>query len=129
MVKDLPRGALEWSGEFLEKELEQCLASSDTTGSVWSASAYVLASERRANWIDYLGEALQRSKELRTKPQPTFWNMVECCVYLAARDDREQKDRLDSRLRELLDQFAGTEAEDGLRRVFDTLVQVGPAET
>ena len=124
MVKDLPRGALEWSGEALESGLEECLASDDTSSGVWSASAFVLATERRRNWLRNLGDLIERSPDMRDKPQVTFWNTVECGTYLVARDDPQYSDEIASQLRSLADRYVGTAAAVGLKRVLETLSQV-----
>lgn len=128
MVKDLPRGTLEWSGDPLEQSLEQCLVSDNTTGSIWSAAAYVQASERRMNWIENLPGLIERSPEIRLKPQPTFWNTVECASYLIARGSPADRDHLEFQLKSLADRFPGTEAAAGLRRILGTVTQLESSE-
>ena len=124
MVKDLPRGALEWSGRFLEEDLERCLTSDDTTQSVCSASILILASEQRVKWLPHLGRIVDRRSELRNKPQPTFWNTVECSAYMVVRENPRQKEEFENELKNLVEKHAGTEAEAGLRQVLDTVSQL-----
>jgi hypothetical protein len=128
MVKDLPRGTLDWSGESLEHTLEDCLEFDQTTGSVWSATAYVLASEQRTSWLENLGSLIERSASLRLKPQPMFWNTVECGSYVMARANQADRELVEHQLNSLASQFSGTEAGISLRRVLETVTQIGSPE-
>lgn len=124
MVKDLPFGTLEWSGESLEETLKQCLASESTTGSIWAATAFVMAIEKRVQWFDELADVIERSVDVRTKPQPTFWNTIECGCYLIVRENHVEKERVTESLRSLVNRFSGTHAANGLNRVLGTITEL-----
>ncbi|HET6325787.1 MAG TPA: hypothetical protein VFG04_14010 [Planctomycetaceae bacterium] len=129
MVKDLPHGTLEWSGDALEQTLERCLESESVTSGVWSAAAWVLALEHRSQWVDDLGGFIARSPNVRLRSQPTFWNTLECGSYLLWRSGPSERSQLKDSLSSLASRFEGTEAASRLQGVLETITRLDGARS
>ena len=92
MLEHLPWGVVEWSRGAPDRDLERCLATA-RNGTLWRASADVLARERQARWIDYLDTFLMRLARRRIRPAPTFWSALARSLYLVTRRNLERKSR------------------------------------
>lgn len=123
MVKDLPCGALSWSSGFLDQDLERLLASG-IQGSVWSASAFVYAVEGKTQWRDYLSEMINRSPQLRNRPQPQFWNRLACSVYLNVKENESLRTEIQQELLALAHQYRGTDAERGISQAVEVISSI-----
>lgn len=120
MVEHLPPRVLEWSGEGLERELEEVLATSDKPG-LWRAAANVMARENYSQWYEHLGEILEHCNRLQREPSPVFWSSLAWNAYAVGKVDADAVGRMRETLRQLLKSYRGTAAEQGLERVLKAL--------
>jgi orotate phosphoribosyltransferase len=120
ILEYLPPGVVAWSRGALEPDLERCLATV-RNGTLWRASAEVLAQERQARWLDFLDAFLTRAARHKTTPSDTFWNALACNVYLVARRDPEQRSRVRERVEQLRREYAGSGLAKGLEQMLEAL--------
>jgi hypothetical protein len=120
MLDYLPAGVLDWSRGHLDRELEEILSRAENSG-IWRASAGVLAREKHRQWMEHLGDLLERCQELRSQKRPSFWNSMVCNAYLAVHDEPQCKDDLRRSLGELLESHSHTTAAEGLRQMLDAI--------
>jgi orotate phosphoribosyltransferase len=121
MLENLPTGVLEWSKGYLDRDLEGFLARVIHQG-LWRAGAGVFAREHHRQWIAYLGDLLERSKELRCETKPTFWNSMVCNAYLAVQDDPSSRGEMRQHLEALLIAHEGTPAAIGLGQILEAIL-------
>jgi orotate phosphoribosyltransferase len=119
MLEYLPPGVVAWSRGALDRDLERCLATAKN-GTLWRASAEVLARERHARWLDFLDAFLTRAARQKAPP-PTFWNALVCNVYLVARQDAAQTRAVRQRIEQLHREYTGSHLARGLKQILDVL--------
>jgi len=83
MLESLPAGALKWSGRWLERSVQDCLAPA-SPHQVWLAAANLLAREGRMDWIDHLTGQLGRSGNHRLPTHFWGWLVFDTVTYLSA---------------------------------------------
>jgi hypothetical protein len=120
MVEHLPPGAMVWSENHLDQSVEVVLTEG-ADENVWLACAGMLAREGKAYWIAYLKPFLERSKELHSKPNDSFWNRLAYGAYRVSSFDADIRDEIADITQHLLDRYRETASADGLRRVLDAV--------
>jgi orotate phosphoribosyltransferase len=83
MLESLPSGALRWSGRWLERSVEECLAV-PSPHQVWLAAANLLAREGRGDWINYLSSHLSRGRSHALPRHFWGWLVFNTVSYLSA---------------------------------------------
>ena len=116
MVENLPEGVLRWSGSCLLKDLRQVLVDGKRE-TVWRAVADVLAREGNSEWMDHLGQLIERSPKLRREANHTFWNSMVWNTFQVVHKDRGRRNRVRTSIENLLNSYSSTAAEPGLQEM------------
>ena len=128
MVQDLPIGAVQWSRGDLDNDLLKSMEEVELP-SLWGASAVALANEQYSEWFFQLDAVVERSNRLRTYENSMFWQRPSYSAYMTACNLPETDvDGMTRFVRALIKEYADTNAEQGLRKVLDSIVhqQVEP---
>ena len=131
MVQDLPIGAVQWSRGDLDNDLLKSMEEVELP-SLWGASAVALANERYSEWFFELDAVVERSSRLRNSENSMFWQRLSYSAYITACNLPESDVHgMTKFVRALIEEYADTNAEQGLRKVLDSIVyqQVEPEDS
>ena len=122
MVQDLPIGALHWSRGDLDNDLLSTMEEVELP-SLWGASAMALANENYSDWFFQLNSVVERSSRLQKQENSTFWQRLSYSAFMTACDLPESDvASMTSTVRELMETFSDTSAEQGLQKVLESIV-------
>jgi orotate phosphoribosyltransferase len=122
MVRNLPRGAFEWSGDVLTQDLLSYLRNS-TSPNVWRASVEALARHGSTAWLEHLAGFVERVSARKPPLSPGFWNHLACSAYLTAAANPDDKQMVRNKFQQLATTSRGTSFEDGIQLVLTTITK------